>query len=132
MILPFPSVDDRIRAMQRFRYAYHAPAYLSIKGISDLEYVIYVCNMVEGDDTKIFIDICDEDIKFIAGGIRLLCLGEYLTKYISKSVTDVIVRYFTVSFTENQITNVAPKDFSLILKSKDYYDELMKVWEKEK
>lgn len=127
-----PSVDDRIRAMQRFRYAYHAPAYLSIKGISDLEYVIYVCNMVEGDDTKIFIDICDEDIKFIAGGIRLLCLGEYLIKYISKSVTEVIVRYYTVSFIENQITNVAPKDFSLILKSKDYYDELMKVWEKEK
>lgn len=127
-----PSVDDRIRAMQRFYYTYHAPAYLSIEGISDLEYVIYVCNMVEGDDTKIFIDICDEDIKFIAGGIRLLCLGEYLTKYISQSVTDVIVRYYTVSFTENQITNVVPKDFSLILKSKDYYDELMKVWEKEK
>lgn len=127
-----PSTNERIRAAQRFSCAYNAHSFLSINGISDLEDIIYICRAVEYDDTGIIINICDEDIECIADGIRLLCLGEYLTKNYRGPKEKIAVRYYSGSFTENQITNVAPKDFSLILKSKDYYDELLKVWEKEK
>lgn len=127
-----PTVDDRIKAMQRFRYAYDAYSFLSINGISDLEYIIYICRMVEYDDTGIIINICDEDIACIADGIRLLCLGEYLTKKYRGSKGKVAVRYYSGSFVKNQLSVVAPEDFSFMLKPKDFYDDLMKVWEKEK